>query len=181
MRHKLLRRPSPALVVAGIALTVALGQTSYAAVSGLIVPKGSIGTLQLKDDAVTSTKVRDFSLRPWDFKRNALPRGPQGLPGAQGPPGVIGDLILREQSSSVPGNKVNGEFVTRPAQVRCQSNERAISGGTRWSTDDDQEDLMTVYSRPFFEKGKPVGWRARGGTDVATDRVFTVMVLCTKD
>jgi hypothetical protein len=28
------------------------------------------------------------------------------------------------------------------------------------------------------EKGVPVGWRARGGSDVGAARVFTVEVLC---
>ncbi len=181
MRHVFQqRRLSPAMIVACIALTVALGETSYAAVSRL-VPRDSVGTSQLRNDAVTSKKVRDFSLRAWDFRRNALPRGPQGLPGAQGPPGVIGDLTLREQSVSVPGNTVNDrQFATRATQIRCRSDEKAITGGTRWSSDENQEDMITVYSRPFLENGKPVGWRGRGGTDVSTDRVFTVMVLCAK-
>jgi hypothetical protein len=63
-------------------------------------------------------------------------------------------------------------------QVKCQPGERAISGGTSWSTDNDGEELTTVYSRPLIENGKPVGWRARGGSDIGEDRVFTVEVLC---
>jgi hypothetical protein len=181
MRHLLPRRPSPAMVVACLALTIALGETSYATVSRLI-PRDSVGTKQLRDDAVTSSKVRDFSLRAWDFKRNTLPKGapgPQGVPGPQGPPGVIGDLLLREDSISVPGNEAgNGLYVTRAVQVMCQTGEKAITGGTRWSSDANQEQMLTVYSRPLVVNGKPVGWRARGGTDVAGDRVFSVQVLC---
>src|SRR5581483_2402945 len=55
----LLRRPSPAFVLAGLALAVALGGTSYAAVS---LPANSVGTAQLKNDAVTSLKVKNGSL-----------------------------------------------------------------------------------------------------------------------
>ena len=50
------RRPSPALVISCLALTIALGGTSYAAASPL--PKNSVGTAQLKNSAVTSPKVR---------------------------------------------------------------------------------------------------------------------------
>jgi hypothetical protein len=168
------------MIVACLALTVALGQTSYATVSRLI-PHNSVGTKQLKDDAVTSVKVRNFTLHAWDFARNSLPAGTQGPAGPQGPPGVIGDLLLREDSVSVPANESgNGLYVTRAVQVMCQPGEKAITGGTKWSSDANQDQMMTVYSRPVLVNGVPVGWRARGGTDLSADRVFNVEVLCAK-
>jgi hypothetical protein len=48
-------RPSPALVVATIALIVAMGGTSYAALS---LPQNSVGTEQLKNAAVTNGKIK---------------------------------------------------------------------------------------------------------------------------
>jgi hypothetical protein len=161
-----LRRPSPALVIACIALMAALAPASYATVSQLL-PQQSVGTSQLKPNAVTSNKVRDFSLRKWDFKKSDLP-------------GLVGDMTLRQSSITVPAGPVagNGLYVTRVIQVKCQPGERAISGGTSWSSDNDGEELTTVYSRPLIENGKPVGWRARGGSDIGEDRVFTVEVLC---
>ena len=63
-------RPSPAMVVACIALLVALGGTSIAAVTQL-VPRNSVGTLQLKNNAVTSAKVKNQSLLRADFKCTA--------------------------------------------------------------------------------------------------------------
>jgi hypothetical protein len=48
------KRPSPAFVVACIALLVALGGTSYAAFS---LPKNSVGTKQIKNGAVTGPKI----------------------------------------------------------------------------------------------------------------------------
>ena len=83
------RRPSPATVVASIALLVALGGTSVAAVS-IIIPKASVGTAQLKKDAVVSSKVKDGSLLSADFKAGKVPAGPAGpagQAGAQGPAG----------------------------------------------------------------------------------------------
>jgi hypothetical protein len=51
-------RPSPALVVACLALVVAAGQPVANAVSAL-VPTNSVGTAQLKDGAVTTPKLHD--------------------------------------------------------------------------------------------------------------------------
>jgi hypothetical protein len=51
MRHLNKLRPSPAMVVACIALAISLGGTSYAAMT---LPRNSVGTSQLKRNAVTS-------------------------------------------------------------------------------------------------------------------------------
>jgi hypothetical protein len=57
MRLSRLRLPSPAMVVALLALMVALSDTGYAAfIVG--VPDHSVGTAQLKDGAVTTIKIR---------------------------------------------------------------------------------------------------------------------------
>ena len=47
-------RPSPAMAVALVALFVSLGGSAYAALSP---PKNSVGTAQLKNGAVTATKL----------------------------------------------------------------------------------------------------------------------------
>ncbi len=51
-----LRAPSPALVISLIALFVALGGTSYAAIT---LPKASVGAKQLKKNAVTALKIKN--------------------------------------------------------------------------------------------------------------------------
>jgi len=51
-----MRAPSPALVVAVVALFVALGGTTYAATS---LSKNSVGTEQLKKNAVTGPKIKN--------------------------------------------------------------------------------------------------------------------------
>jgi hypothetical protein len=86
MRH-LVRRPSGGMLVGLTALFVALGGTGYAA---MVLPAHSVGTRQLKRNAVISSKVRDFSLLRRDFKRGQLPRGPQGPAGPRGPAGPQG-------------------------------------------------------------------------------------------
>jgi hypothetical protein len=54
-----LRRPSAGLVVSIVALTVALGGTSYAALS---LPTNSVGTKQLRSAAVTTNKLKNGSV-----------------------------------------------------------------------------------------------------------------------
>jgi len=75
-------------LVGYLALFVALGGTSYAAVS---LPKNSVGTQQLKNGAVTGSKVKAHSLTKADFKRGQLPAGPRGANGNPGIPGVQGN------------------------------------------------------------------------------------------
>lgn len=81
---KRIPRPSPAMFVACIALLVALGGTSVAAVK-VLAPRNSVGSAQ----------VINKSLLPIDFKTPPKgPRGPAGVPGPQGsagPQGAKGD------------------------------------------------------------------------------------------
>jgi hypothetical protein len=73
-------RPSPALVVALVALFFALGGTGYA-------------VSRLPSNSVTSAQVKDYSLLSRDFKKGQLPRGargPEGEPGPEGAPGTTG-------------------------------------------------------------------------------------------
>ena len=63
--------PSPALVVSLIALFVALGGTSYAAVTS--VPANSVGTAQLKNGAVTAPKIATGAVTAAKIASNALP------------------------------------------------------------------------------------------------------------
>lgn len=109
-----MRRPTYADVVATLALFIALGGASYAAIQ---IPKNSVGAKQLKKNAVTakkikknavtakklrknavnSSKVKDGSLLAKDFKSGQLPhgatgpQGPAGADGATGPQGSAGE------------------------------------------------------------------------------------------
>jgi hypothetical protein len=84
-------------IVGYLALFVALGGTSYAATS---LSAGSVGTRQLRDQAVrtskladgavNSEKVQNHSLLASDFQAGQLPRGPAGARGATGPAGPQG-------------------------------------------------------------------------------------------
>jgi len=58
-KRRWLHVPSPAMLVACIALFVALGGTSYAAIK---LPANSVGTKQIKKSAVTAAKVKNATL-----------------------------------------------------------------------------------------------------------------------
>jgi hypothetical protein len=64
-------------ITATMALVLALGGTSYAAI-------------KLPANSVTTKTVKDRSLLSKDFKRGQVPAGKQGAAGPAGPPGVPG-------------------------------------------------------------------------------------------
>ena len=198
MKKLLGRRPSPAMVVACLALIVALGGTSVAAVSQL-VPRNSVGPRQLqfgavtspkiRNNAVTSVKVRNRSLLRADFAPGQLPAGPTGpagpagpagAAGPAGPAGVIGAITVRTASVVVDGgvaenSAYNSERVTR----LCEANERAISAGTSWSDDAADRELMTGEIEPQLNaQNQLVGFLGVGLNDSGNSSTFTVHVLC---
>lgn len=63
------RRPSPAMIVAIFALVMSLSGVSYAAIA---IPRNSVGTPQLKKNAVTGVKVRNNTLGHKDIKEEVL-------------------------------------------------------------------------------------------------------------
>ena len=106
-------RPSPAMVVACAALFVSLSGVGYAAI---VLPANSVGTKQLKRNAVNSAKVKKHSLLRSDFKRGQIPRGAARSPGHPGHPGPEGRsrhacdaaLGLRERHRDAQGRSRRG-------------------------------------------------------------------------
>jgi hypothetical protein len=99
------RHLTPSLAISMIALFVALGGASYAAVK---IPKNSVGNTQLRKDAVTSAKVKDRSLLATDFKTGQLPRGATGATGATGAAGASGVTAANGTSGSALGITLSG-------------------------------------------------------------------------
>jgi hypothetical protein len=88
MEKRLRPRFTYANVIATLALFLALGgATAYAAST---LGKNSVGSKQLKRNAVTGAKVKDGSLSARDFRAGALPRGERGATGERGPTGGRG-------------------------------------------------------------------------------------------
>jgi len=172
MRGISLEHPSPAMVVACIALGVALGGTSYATV--LSVPNnsvttakiknGAVTTAKLKNDAVTapkitagavtSSEVKNSSLLAVDFRPGQLPAGPTG---PQGPPGISGleRFDVLSASSSSP---------SREARVTCPAGKRPVGGGARVIGNG----ASVVSITENFPDSDKVHWNAKANEVVAT-------------
>jgi hypothetical protein len=69
MKHIKRLRPSPAMIVAIVALVLSLGGTSYAAI---VLPANSVGTTQIKKNAVVGSKVKNGSLTTSDISAASL-------------------------------------------------------------------------------------------------------------
>ena len=98
-------RLSYANIMATIAVFIALGGTSYAA---LKLPRNSVGAVQLKSGAVTSAKIRNATIRAADLSAGARggPRGPRGASGpsgARGPAGMSSVIVrTRDEVAARP-------------------------------------------------------------------------------
>src|ERR671935_240303 len=122
---RLLRRfpPSPAMVIASVALLIALGGTGYAA-------------FRLPANSVTTVQVKNHSLLARDFKAGQLPRGaagPTGPPGPAGPAGPGGpaggaggggEARARPGRGRVGGVGGTGGFPPAPTIASCGSRQR---------------------------------------------------------
>jgi hypothetical protein len=149
-----MRTPSPALVISLVALFVALGGTAYAATS---LPRNSVGTAQIKNGAVTKTKIAKKTINALRGTRG--PQGPQGLQGlkgdkgAQGLPGANGatNVVIRPgpQAFELPNQHfVSGAF--------CHPGEVATGGGYIFpTTDPEAADDIVQISRPDPAAGAP--------------------------
>lgn len=104
-------------VVACIALFVALGGVSYAA---LKLPKNSVGSKQLKRGAVTSAKVKDHSLKLRDFKAGQLPQGTSSAPAAL-PPSAF------NRDTTVKALPLNGFLALNQATITTTVQSRVIA------------------------------------------------------
>jgi hypothetical protein len=96
-------------VIGYVALFVAIGGVSYAAT----LPRNSVGTAQLKKNAVTSTKVKDRALKAVDFKRGQLPKGATGAPGPAGltgPAGPTGAAGPAGPATGAAGGALTGSY-----------------------------------------------------------------------
>ena len=190
LRH----RPSHALVVAYLALVVALGGTSYAAVK---LPKNSVGSKQIKVGAVKSVDVKEGTLRTGDVRDDSLtgadisestlaevPRS--GIADQVEAAGVGADALANGAVTARALGPVTiestevvvGSNASKSEAVGCPSGSRVISGGTFWTdvtlNDTTAPDLHIVYSRP-----SGTVWQARGfngTTDV--DAKLVVYAVC---
>jgi hypothetical protein len=130
------KRLSPSMVVALVALLVALSGGAIAA--STLVPRNSVGSAQIINHSVKKVDLG-----------TPLPRGPrgpqgaqgdqgaQGAQGVQGPPGIIGTTHVYFADFVVPAGDVSVHA------VECPAGTGILSGGVSSVTDGD-----TWYDAP---------------------------------
>jgi hypothetical protein len=131
-KRRWLRAPSPSMIVACIALFVALGGTSYAAIK---LPANSVGTKQIKKSAVTGVKVKNATLTGVKVK-NATLTGAKikdaSLTGADIVASTLGKVPSAASADSVVDGAVGpAQFGTIPgARVRRATAVTVNTGAT---------------------------------------------------
>jgi hypothetical protein len=177
MRGRL--RPSPAMVVAFIALFAAIGGSSYAVTR---LPARSVGSKQLKNNAVTGAKVKNRSLTAADIKMSSLTGVPSAASAANaahsGAAGQLDHVVYATQPGAVPAApppdaQGNQPTVTGGTSAPCPPGTFAIGGGV--GVDDN---LNTSVVDSFPEPGGHA-WTARvDNSDPGAAHAFTVVAVC---
>lgn len=169
MKAKVDSRITYANVVATLALFVALGGSSYAALSitGKDVKNNSLTTKDVKNNSLTTKDVRNSSLLGKDFRPGQLPRGPQGTTGPQGARGAQGaggatNVVVRSQFANPVANTT----------ATCEAGERATGGGV--GTD---QASKVSQSEPTIDV-PPTGWKGSAQTMAGGATAGTVYVIC---
>ena len=193
------RRPSPATVLSMIALFVALGGTSYAALSigSAQVRNNSLTSSDIKNNTVKSADVRNGSLLLKDFKAGQLvsgapgPAGPAGLAGPVGPAGPAGAKGdtgatgakgdkgdtgspgvsgLEIVSSSSPSNSTPKSHV-----ATCPAGKTVIAGGYR--VIGQAGNIVIDENEPSFQSAQSTtAWWVEAHENAATDINWSVTV-----
>ena len=188
--HRPLATFTPSGVVSVIALIVALGGTSYAAVS---LPRNSVGAMQVRPNAVTSAKVRDGSLMARDFRAGEIPASAAGPAGAAGPPGLrgavgpagpagpagpTGPAALPKLVYSISEPVQNPAFAQTYGSVACDAGTYVVGGGVYTSGGVDQ---AVNTSAPAGATGElqPRTWSAFVNNKSAGNESFRVFAICT--
>ena len=152
--------------VACLALFVALGGSSYAAIN---LPTGSVGAKEIGKAAVRSAEVKNRSLKKVDLNPKAFAalKGAQGDKGEPGTPGISGVVRIEDDVVTGSGNH-NG-------QAFCPDGKQAIGGG--YSTAGIDDGNLSISTATVTEDGKSFlvhGRRAEGQGDWN----LTAHVLC---
>jgi hypothetical protein len=190
--------PGHATIVAYLALLVALGGTSVAAVQlarnsvkSRHIARGEVKRSDLGRNAVTSAKVRDGSLLGVDFAPGQLPAGPKGDTGARGPQGGTGapgapgatKVVYRRAEIDVTG----ASTWTPVPPPTCQPGETLIGGGgghVLSGTDSFNPGGTIAWNGPFSgsvlnatdDQQTPTGWSIGVHTTGAGGKVVSYAI-----
>jgi hypothetical protein len=169
------RLPSPAMIVACIALAIALGGTSYAAIR---LPAGSVGTKQLKRGAVTGVKVKRNALGGLQINEARLARVPRATLADRASDATTADTA--DQATRAPVTRLDYRQSTAVAipitghvraTVSCDTALNAVGGGGKVSNPDT---AFIVDTNPVGR----TGWEATASSTGVAGTTLTVFVIC---
>ncbi len=193
MIRRLLQRLTYANVIATIALFIALGGTSYAA---LKLPRNSVGGTQIRTGAITSSEVKDRSLKVRDLSLSAReelqgergPIGPQGAPGSSGAAGTAGSgsgttviaasgVAITSKSLAATAAPATGDpndptTTTSVASVSCGGAQKVVGGGAR------MDDIGNTSIQDSYPEADGTTWTVHVGNDEKANNSFTVFAIC---
>jgi hypothetical protein len=136
-------------VMATVAVFIALGGSTYAAitVTGKNVKDSSLTGKDIKNSSLTTSDIKNRSLLARDFKAGQLPAGPTGPKGPTGPPGQPGasGLSGREvvtSSSSFDSVSSKATFTQCPRPKKVISFGWDVTGGKTGGSPDEKLDIV---------------------------------------
>jgi hypothetical protein len=193
MKKPKLRRPSPAVVLAGLALVVAVvGTASAAPKTTVIVRKGEIAKGAVTAKALANGAVHPKALAVGAVGAAAIKQGAVGsaaiapdsvtapaiAPGSVGG-GTLGEVTLHSAAIVDADVDALGEWTTStPVTVLCGSGERVLSGGVVFTSVANRE-IGIVTSQPFVN-GASNGWVGAITTNTGGLAKAEVQALCLK-
>lgn len=180
MLHRLLNRLSYANVVATLALFIALGGTSYAA---LKLPKNSVGSTQIKTGAVHTGEIANRTIRLGDISLSAR-SSLRGQVGSQGPQGPAGAPAMKHFAAvTAAGSFVRGDAKSggRDTAVGtyvvgfAESVSGCVYDATLGTTDGSVAPAGRIA---VSDRGGAVGVQTYDAAGVAADLPFHLIVAC---
>lgn len=167
-------RPTPSMVVAIIALVIALGGTSYAVSR---VPARSVGSLQLRNGAVTrakiaknaidSSKVALNALTGFDINEKKLKKVKSALVADRATAAVGLDKVVYKSAGGTVG-----PGTAASATANCDSGQHAVAGGAKVD-DANNEGVGDSFPAPGG-----TGWTAHVFNVDSRGHGFSVIAVC---
>lgn len=121
-----IRTPSPALVVSLVALFVALGGTSYAA---LRIPRNSVGAAQIQNNAVIDSKVRKGTLTGDRLKNGTVTAGKINTKGLTAPNAIHATIAVSAQTAATATTASSATTATSAGTATVASSPGPLASG----------------------------------------------------